>query len=145
MITGSKLIFLQTRHVGPKLDLGTVLTEPSTIAVVEDDLQVRNAIASLLRSSGLKAVTFDSGLAYLGRAEGFDVDAVITDYGMPGMTGLELLRRLRSDGDPTPVIIITALRQPEIESAARDAGALALLRKPFEHAVLLHLIDEALT
>ena len=114
------------------------------IAVVEDDVLVRNGIASLLRASGFNTSTFETGHAFLVREPSTKIDLLISDYRMPGMTGVELIRTLSLAGDPVPVIIITAHFQLGIAEAAIGAGALGFLRKPFDHIALLELVWQSI-
>ena len=113
------------------------------IAVVDDDMLVRNGIASLLRSSGLNTCTYESADAFLRRDPVTTIDLLISDYRMPGMTGVDLINKLRMVDDLVPVIIMTALVALDIAETASAAGALAFLRKPFARAVLLELVHRA--
>lgn len=114
-----------------------------TIAIVEDDAPLRNAIDGLLRSSGFKTSLHASALSFL-RNISADTDLLITDVKMPVMNGLELQSKLIELGKPLPVIVITALLDDEITRQAFGLGAVACLAKPFDESALLSAIDFAL-
>lgn len=68
---------------------------------------------------------------------------VVTDLHMPGMTGLEMIRLLRDEGDRTPFILVTAFATPTIRSLARKYGVAGVVEKPFQPAQLLELVRAA--
>jgi len=70
-------------------------------------------------------------------------DLIVCDYKMPGKTGLDLLVELRKRGSTVPVLMISAFADTETESAARELGALGLLRKPFRRQELIDRTTEA--
>jgi len=63
---------------------------------------------------------------------------------MPGMGGLDLLRKLREQGVMTPVVLVTALPDKQLDNDAVSAGAVCLLRKPFETSSLLDCVQRSL-
>ncbi len=114
------------------------------ITIIDDDESVRLATESLVRSLGLGACVFASAEAFLGSTERHSTACVITDVQMPGMSGIDLQARLRSEGDPLPLIFITAFPEERIRSQVCAAGAIGFLAKPFEGDAMIHCIDEAL-
>ena len=116
------------------------------IAVIDDDESLRIGLVTLVRSAGYAAQGFASAEEFLalgrGKLQGFA--CVITDIQMPGLSGIELNRRLSAEGCSLPAIMITARNEPGLEESARDAGAICYLKKPFEAAVLLGCIERAL-
>jgi len=114
-----------------------------TIAIVEDDTSLREAIDNLLRSSGFETSLFASALDFLNNSN-LDADLLLTDVRMPGMTGLELQEQLVSQGSKLPVIVITALLDPMISKRAFDLGAVACLLKPVDEETLMGAIQSAL-
>ncbi len=114
----------------------------SLIAIVDDDAGVRSAIASLVRSAGYDACTYESGEAFLAAAEIDRTDCLIVDMNMPGMSGLDLQSRLREAGCPFPVVVITARPTPQIRAEAERRGAVAFFAKPFGDDELLTCIAD---
>lgn len=87
---------------------------------------------------------FASAEGFLAHAVCEKVDVVVTDYRMPGMTGLDLLKSLRSRGYDLPVIIISAHADDEFCKQARAEGAFDCLPKPFEGDALVGIITQSL-
>lgn len=113
------------------------------VAVVDDDPSVRRALTRLLRSVGVAAAAHPSGLDFLESRALHDVDCLVLDVHMPGMTGLEVLEEVRVAASKLPVVLMTGRYESEFEERALSAGASALLRKPFSDAVLFAAITEA--
>ena len=117
-----------------------------TVHVVDDDEAVRRAVTMLLRSAHLGAEAYPSGAALLdamasaveGRA-----DCILTDIRMPGLDGLELLRRLRMGGFRGPVVVMTAHGDVPTAVRAMKAGASDFIEKPFDDETLLAVIGAA--
>ena len=80
----------------------------AVIAIVDDDLSVREALTSLVRSLGFVAMTFESAEDLLKSRRRRSLSCMIADVQMPGMTGFELHNRLVASGKPIPTILITA-------------------------------------
>jgi FixJ family two-component response regulator len=114
------------------------------IAVVDDDQSVRDALENLIGSVGFEVKLFASAEAFLDSDGQLQTDCAVLDLRLPGMSGLELQRRLTANGDSIPVIIITAQGDDENRAKAIAAGAIAFLKKPFQEQVLLTAIDLAL-
>ena len=117
------------------------------IAIVDDDESVCRAIKRLLRSLGLEAQTFTSGREFLDLIEAtpsFQPDCVVLDVQMPGLNGLEVLERLAKSAGWLPVIFITAHDVVGVRERALTAGAVALLRKPFNDELLISTVRAAL-
>jgi two-component system, OmpR family, response regulator MprA len=107
------------------------------ILVVEDDRSVRDALDRALRAQGYEVTTAGDGLAALSAVTREDPDLVVLDLGLPGMDGLAVCRRLRADGDPRPVLILTARDAVGDRVAGLDVGADDYLGKPFALEELL--------
>ena len=105
---------------------------------------MREALSDLLLVMDLSCRTFDRAETLLVEYEPGIFGCVITDVRMPGMSGLELLRRLRSFDGSVPVIVITSDTDPKTRSQALDGGAHAYLTKPIEDHVLLGHLKSAL-
>lgn len=116
----------------------------SIIHVIDDDAAMRDSLSFLLDVSGYKPMVYDSAVAFLS-APALDAPAcVVSDIRMPGMSGIELVRKLRSSGKPWPVILITGHGDVALAVEAMKAGAIDFIEKPFDDAALLGAIRAAL-
>jgi two-component system response regulator MprA len=106
------------------------------ILVVDDDPAVRGALERALRLGGYEVTTAENGPAALQSLQLSPPDAIVLDLGLPGVDGLEVCRRLRSAGDDTPVLILTARDAVSDRVLGLDAGADDYLVKPFALAEL---------
>ena len=116
-----------------------------TVLVVDDDDSMREAIEALLGAAGVDAILYESAEALLADARSADAACVVSDLQLPGMSGLDLLGRLRARNARTPVIVITAHDSPATRAKAHRAGATAYLAKPFLGSALLVAIDSAIS
>nr|WP_315251454.1 response regulator [uncultured Duganella sp.] len=113
------------------------------LAIVDDDEAVRVGLRSLLRSYGYAANAYDSALALLASGSLGDYHCIISDLQMPGMSGIELLEQLRRDGNPLPLILMTAFPETALRKRALSGGASCFLSKPFEANELLRCLTQA--
>jgi len=113
------------------------------VAIVDDDPSVCRSARRLLRSLGYEAVAFRSAEELLGSGSLARTTCLILDVRMPRIDGLELQHRLAADGWRIPIVFITARASDEEERRAREAGAVAFLRKPVEKQALLRALDAA--
>jgi two-component system, OmpR family, response regulator MprA len=111
----------------------------STIMVAEDDRAIRVALTTLLEIDGYLVVAFGDGQAALDWITDVESrpDLLILDVMMPLLDGLSLCRRLRSKGDLTPILMVTARTETLDRVSGLDAGADAYIAKPFEPDELL--------
>jgi two-component system, LuxR family, response regulator FixJ len=114
------------------------------VHVIDDDEAVRHSIEFLLRTSGVTARTYDSALAFLNALPTIDPGCIITDVRMPGISGIELLRRLAEMQIKMPVIVITGHGDVPLAVEAMKSGAVDFLEKPFEDELLLGSVRSAL-
>jgi two-component system response regulator FixJ len=110
------------------------------IHVVDDDEAIRHSLAFLLQTAGYLALTYESPAKFLAVSSLVERGVVVTDIQMPGMTGLELVRRLRELGSPLPVVMITGHADVPLAVEAMKAGVIEFLEKPFEDAAMLSAI-----
>ncbi|WP_420474736.1 response regulator [Noviherbaspirillum sp. ST9] len=112
------------------------------IAVVDDDDQLRRALARLLRAHGYTPLEFASAEEYL--AAGPQVACLLLDIDLGGMTGIDLYRQLRAmPGEAPPAIFMTGAGTPAAERAAAEMACVAYLAKPVDINVLLIAIEQA--
>jgi FixJ family two-component response regulator len=114
--------------------------ESVTVYVVDDDESIRRALKRLLRSVGYHAVTFDSAEEFMEATSCGGEGCLILDIRLPGMTGLDLQEKLASRGAKYAVIFMTAHDNPQWQERAKQAGAVAYLKKPFGKQSLLDAI-----
>jgi FixJ family two-component response regulator len=117
------------------------------VAIVDDDESVCRALKRLVRSVGMDGETFASGREFLDLIEAmpsFHPDCVVLDVQMPGLNGLEVQERLARNGNPLPVIFITAHDDAVPRERALAAGAVAFVRKPFNDELFIKTLHEAL-
>lgn len=120
------------------------LKHKSLITVVDDDESVREALENLISSVGFEVKLFASAEDFLDSDTPLQTDCAVLDVRLPGITGLELQRRLAADGQRIPVIIITAQGDDKTRDEAVAGGAVAFLKKPFKEEVLLAALESAL-
>ena len=106
------------------------------VNVIDDDDAVRDSIAFLLDTAGLRARTWESAVVFLAATDR-PAGCVVTDVRMPGMNGIELARRLRETGSTEPVIVITGHADVPLAVVAMRAGVVDFIEKPFDDEVLL--------
>jgi FixJ family two-component response regulator len=111
------------------------------IAVLDDDEPVRKAVVRLLRSAGFSARSFASGGELLAHWVGVRPECLVLDLQMPGASGLDVQRSLRSAGEAVPTILMTASDECELLDECMAAGAFVCLRKPLECAQLLAALE----
>lgn len=107
------------------------------ILVVEDEAKLARFIELELSYEGYQVSTAEDGLTGLTTAREAKPDLIILDWMLPGLTGLEMCRRLRSTGDKVPIILLTAKDEVSDRVAGLDAGADDYVVKPFSIEELL--------
>ena len=114
------------------------------ILVVEDDLTLRQALAFNLSREGFEVSTAADGEAGLAAARGQRLDLILLDVMLPAMSGLEVLRVLRSEGVNTPVIVLSAKGEEIDRVVGLKVGADDYVTKPFSRPELLARIEAVL-
>ena len=115
-----------------------------SIAVVDDDEAVREAMQCLLECLGYIVSIFGTAEEFLNSKQISDTSCLITDVQMPGLSGLDLQDRLLAQGHRFPIIFITGHLDENLRANAMKAGAVAFLSKPVNHDQLLGDLDKAL-
>ena len=114
------------------------------ILVVDDEAAARTPLAELLRQEGYEVETAADGFKALGRMTEFEADLVLTDLNMPGMDGVELLRKVKETHPELPVVLMTAFGGVETAVSAMREGASDYLTKPVNTDELLIVIERAI-
>jgi FixJ family two-component response regulator len=122
-----------------------VTRQDSLVFVVDDDSSMREALSSLLRSEGLRALTFASAEEFLQYSRPPDLAAcLVLDVRMPGMTGLELQRRLTGTEQAVPIVFLTGYGDIRMGVDVMKSGAVEFLSKPCEGTELVQAVHRAL-
>lgn len=116
----------------------------ATVYVVDDDAEVRTSLKLMVQSIGMEVRTYSSADEFLASFSPHMPGCLIVDLRMPGMSGLELLEKLRPLDPDLPVIMITAFAEVSVAVRAMKAGAVDFLEKPFNRHDLLQLIQRSI-
>lgn len=119
-------------------------SEAGIVHVIDDDEALRDSLTFLLRTAGLQVQTHASATAFLAVLPDADLTCIVTDVRMPGMSGIDLLRRLKELGIGVPVIVVTGHGDVPLAVEAMKFGATDFLEKPFDDEVLLASVRSAL-
>ncbi|MFM0228061.1 response regulator transcription factor [Paraburkholderia dipogonis] len=111
------------------------------VSIIDDDESVRIATSSLVRSLGWDVRLYASAEDFLASGQISDVACVISDVQMPGMTGLEMQRRLLGGGIALPIIFISAFVSETVRRQALDDGAMCVLSKPVDGAAVSRCLE----
>jgi two-component system, LuxR family, response regulator FixJ len=114
------------------------------VHVIDDDAAVRDGLTALLGAVGHGVKAYGSAVDFLDRLEIAAPGCVITDVQMPGMSGLDLLRRMEGRLGDFPMIVLTGRADVPLAVAALKAGASDFIEKPFEPEVILGAVRAAL-
>jgi two-component system, LuxR family, response regulator FixJ len=119
-------------------------SETAIVHVIDDDEALRDSLAFLLRTADLEVVSYSSVAAFLELLPLKGLACIITDVRMPGLSGIDLLRRVRELGIEVPVIVITGHGDVPLAVEAMRFGAVDFLEKPFDDEILLQSVRSAL-
>lgn len=114
------------------------------VYVIDDDEAMRESLDFLLDSAGFDVTLFESAMSFLEALPGLAFGSVVSDVRMPGMDGLELLKRMKANHSPFPVLIMTGHGDIPLAVEAMKLGAVDFLEKPFEDDRLIAMIETAL-
>jgi len=120
-------------------------SEKGIVHIIDDDEALRESLSFLLRTARLDVRSYPSAVEFLDARPESILGCVITDVRMPGMSGIELLRRLQELKIGLPVIVITGHGDVPLAVEAMKVGAFDFLEKPFDDDVLLASVRSALT
>jgi two-component system response regulator FixJ len=120
------------------------MQSPDLVHVIDDDEAIRDSLAFMLKAAKVEVETYESASAFLEALPKIKPGCVVTDVRMPGMSGIELLRRLRQLKIDVPVIVITGHGDVSLAVEAMKCGAVDFLEKPFDDDALLAAVRAAL-
>jgi len=116
----------------------------SLVHVIDDDEAVRESLEFLLSTARLQVRTYDSATAFLSSLPNAESGCIVTDVRMPGISGVDLLRRLKDLKIVMPVIVITGHGDVQLAVEAMKIGAADFIEKPFDDERLLAAVRSAL-
>jgi len=125
------------QHVDPR-------ESDAIIAIVDDDPSVREGLSRLIRSVGLRVETFASAQEFLARPRTEAPGCLVLDLELPGLSGLDLQKRMAELELETPIVFLTGHGDIPASVQAMKAGAVEFLTKPFEEQQILKAIQEAI-
>lgn len=117
---------------------------PPAVGVIDADPAARAGLKALLQPVGVDVVAFDSAEGYLLSGTGKRLSCLIVDLLLPGMSGLELLRRLRHMGSDVPVILLADESDVPTAVAAMREGATDFIEKPYANVAVMKQVEKLL-
>jgi two-component system, LuxR family, response regulator FixJ len=120
------------------------MTTKANVYVIDDDEAMRDSLSFLLDSSGFTVRLFETAEGFLDALPGLAFGCVVSDVRMPGIDGIELLKRLKAQNSPLPILIMTGHGDVPLAVEAMKLGAVDFLEKPFEDERLTTMIEMAL-
>lgn len=115
----------------------------ATVAVIDDDPSVRQATSRLLMAAGYRVAPFESAERFLEQAGEVDVDCLLLDVRMPGLSGMGLQEWLADAGIRLPIVFVTGFGDIPMTVRAMKRGAIDFLQKPVDEEALLTVIETA--
>jgi two-component system response regulator FixJ len=120
------------------------MSDRGKVYVIDDDEAMRDSLDFLLGSAGFHVTLFESAHHFLDAVSSIDFGCVVSDVRMPGIDGIELLKRMKASHSAFPVVIMTGHGDVPLAVEAMKLGAVDFLEKPFEDDRLIGMIDAAL-
>ena len=114
------------------------------VYVIDDDEAMRDSLNFLLDSANYKVALFETALAFLDALPGLEFGCVLSDVRMPGLDGIELLKRMKAGNSTFPILIMTGHGDVPLAVEAMKLGAVDFLEKPFEDDRLVAMIETAI-
>ena len=124
--------------------MSETLSKTGLIAIVDDDEPLREALGSVLKAAGFVIDTFGSAEEFLDSPQRNNTSCLILDVRLPGMSGIELQRRLLDANSAVPIIFVTAHGDGTLRDLVMKAGAAGFLNKPVRSDALLKELYAAL-
>lgn len=123
---------------------GVVSQNPSVIAVLDDEPQMRKALRRLLATHGFRVEAYGTGREFLAALPSHPADCLVLDLHMPEISGFDVLAAFATQQVTPPVVVITGHDEPGTAERTRALGASAFLTKPVDETALLDAIQEAM-
>src|SRR5271165_3092829 len=119
------------------------MPDKGIVYVIDDDEAMRDSLNFLLDAAGFDVTLFESAVIFLDRLPRLEFGCVISDVRMPGLDGIELLKRMKAAHCKFPILIMTGHGDIPLAVEAMKLGAVDFLEKPFEDDRLIGMIDAA--
>jgi two-component system response regulator FixJ len=120
------------------------MPDKGKVYVIDDDEAMRDSLNFLLDSANFEVTLFETALKFLDVLGGLDFGCVVSDVRMPGVDGIELLKRMKAAHSTFPVVIMTGHGDVPLAVEAMKLGAVDFLEKPFEDDRLIGMIEAAI-
>lgn len=119
---------------------------PMHVLLADDDESILVVARLGLRRAGFEVTTVEDGTSALARARDGGVDAIVLDWSMPDIDGIDVCRQLTADPSwaPVPILFLTAASHEGVEEQARAAGAVGVIAKPFDPMALGEQVKQML-
>ncbi len=117
---------------------------PGRILVIDDEVSVRDLLLRVLADAGHEVVAVETGEAALMKLAKQPFDLLVVDKNLPGMSGLDVLRLVRTHYPRLRAMLITAFPSPEAEATAQDLGVHGYVTKPFGIVTIVSAVDAAI-
>ena len=114
------------------------------VYVIDDDEAMRDSLNFLLDSADFKVTLFETALTFLDVLPSLDFGCVVSDVRMPGLDGIELLKRMKAGNSTFPIVIMTGHGDVPLAVEAMKLGAVDFLEKPFDDDRLIGMIETAI-
>jgi two-component system, LuxR family, response regulator FixJ len=114
------------------------------VHVVDDDAALRDSLSVLFAARGITVIAYNGAEAFLLALPNIRHGCALIDVNMPGMSGIELLGRIRTAGSSIPCIVMTGFGEVSLAVKAMKAGASDFMEKPFENDILFETISHVL-
>ena len=114
------------------------------VYVIDDDEAMRDSLNFLLDSADFSVTLFETAMQFLDALPGLEFGCVVSDVRMPGMDGIELLKRMKAGQSSFPIVIMTGHGDVPLAVEAMKLGAVDFLEKPFEDDRLIGMIEAAI-
>jgi len=120
------------------------MTDRGKVYVIDDDEAMRDSLNFLLDSANFNVTLFETALRFLEVLPGLEFGCVVSDVRMPGLDGIELLKRMKACHSRFPIVIMTGHGDVPLAVEAMKQGAVDFLEKPFEDDRLIGMIEAAI-
>ncbi|WP_024518523.1 response regulator FixJ [Bradyrhizobium sp. Tv2a-2] len=120
------------------------MSQKGNVYVIDDDEAMRDSLHFLLDSAGFRVTLFETATSFLESLPKFEFGCVVSDVRMPGIDGIELLKRMKAANNRFPILIMTGHGDVPLAVEAMKLGAVDFLEKPFEDERLIAMIEGGL-